>query len=278
MTLRGDFSEEMAEVAARRHALRIGVLGLAAILTPRLAAAQTFTATSISQAAQEARRDAGLLARRADDLLRLTVADGPERGRNAVGRFRADRLALGRELAAIFNSRVSEDDWLLVAPTRELELALAMRPLVVRLAPSEADLEASFKAPLAQVEPKSGEGADDAVLAIVLATLGFGERDDVLTAQLRSETTFDAAVKSAGNAVKAHRYGLAAFEFERLMRMVVLPRHVAIIAGRRGAGAARTLYQSLVVHFVPFIGWSYFTAELLAAVYLSRDTTAPVLR
>ena len=66
-----------------------GALAVSAF-APGRAAAQRFTATSISQAAQQARRDAGRLARRADNLLRLTVADGPERGAAAVRRFRAE--------------------------------------------------------------------------------------------------------------------------------------------------------------------------------------------
>ncbi len=38
------------------------------------------------------------------------------------------------------------------------------------------------------------------------------------------------------------------------------------------------LYKSLVVRFVPFIGWTYFVTLLLATIYYNRDTTAPVLR
>ena len=91
---------------------------------------------SISQAAQDARRDVGRLTRRADNLLRLTVADGPERGGAAVRRFRAEQAPLAHELAAVFNGRVSEDDWLLIVPTRELDLVLTMQPLVIRLAPT----------------------------------------------------------------------------------------------------------------------------------------------
>src|SRR6478672_11938481 len=82
-------------VASRRQVL--AALAMAA-LAPRLAAAQTFTATSISQAAQQARRDVGVLARRADNLLRQTVADGFERAGAAVRRFRAEQSVLSRDL------------------------------------------------------------------------------------------------------------------------------------------------------------------------------------
>ena len=78
--------------------------------------------------------------------------------------------------------------------------------------------------------------------------------------------------------MKSQRYGLAAFELERLMRVMVLPSNVAAIADDLGNDAARTLYKSLVVRFVPFVGWTLFRHLLLATIYYNRDTTAPVLR
>src|SRR5579864_5927406 len=158
---------------ARRTLLAmVGVAAAAAISTPRRASAQTWTATSISQAAQEARRDVGRLSLRADNLLRLTIADGPERGAAAVRRFRAEQIGLARDLATFFNSRVSEDDWLLVTPVRELDLALVMRPLVIRLAPTSDEVEAAIKQPLPQIEPLAGDNAEDVLLTMVLTTLG----------------------------------------------------------------------------------------------------------
>lgn len=251
--------------------------GLAAMLAPRLAAAQTFTATSISQAAQDARRDAGKLARRADNLLRLTVADGPAHGATAVQRFRAEQTALARDLAAIFNSRVSEDDWLLVVPTRELGLALTMQPLVIRLAPTSKEVEAAIEQPLAQIEPLAGDGADDVLLTIVLTALGLARRVGLFE-ELRNDRTLAAALKDATAAAKARHYGLAALELERLMRVMVLPGTIATIAEDLGKESTRTLYKVLVVRFVPFIGWTYFVTLLLATIYYNRDTTAPVLR
>jgi hypothetical protein len=79
--------------------------------------------------------------------LRLTVADGPAHSARAVIRFRHQQVALARELAALFNTRVSEDDWLLVVPIRELDLALAMQPLAIRLAPTSDEVEAAIKQP-----------------------------------------------------------------------------------------------------------------------------------
>jgi hypothetical protein len=267
---------------ARRDVLRAmprwaGALA-ATLFAPRLARAQVFTATSISQAAQDARRDAGKLARRADNLLRLTVADGPERGAAAVRRFRAEQVSLARDLAAIFNGRVSEDDWLLIAPTRELDLVLAMRPLVVRIAPTAKEVESALKQPLAQITPRPGEDAGDVLLAIVLANLGFARPAGELIARLKGDYTLGEALKGCAGAVTARRYGLAALELERLMRIVVLPANVATIAAHFGRDAERTLYKALVVRFVPFVGWTYFSALLLATIYLNRDTTAPVLR
>ena len=104
--------------------------------------------------------------------MRLTVADGPERGASAVRRFRAEQIGLARDLATIFNSRVSEDDWLLVTPVRELDLALAMRPLVIRLAPTADEVEAAIQQPLPQIEPLAGDTAEDVLLTIVLGRSG----------------------------------------------------------------------------------------------------------
>ena len=249
----------------------------AAVLTPRRLAAQTFTESSISQAAQDARRDVGRLSRRADNLLRLTVADGPERGASAVRRFRTEQIGLSRDLATIFNSRVSEDDWLLVTPVRELDLALAMRPLVIRLAPTADEVEAAIQQPLPQIEPLVGDTAEDVLLTIVLGALGV-PRHVALFEQLRNDRDLAAAAEGAAGALKSESYGLAAFELERLMRVMVAPNTVAAIAEDLGKDAARTLYKSLVVRFVPFVGWTLFDTWLLATIYFNRDTTAPVLR
>jgi hypothetical protein len=262
----------------RRRLLRLtGALAAAAFFAPRRVGAQTFNATTISQAAQDARRDVGDLARRADNLLRLTVADGPEHGARAARRVRAEQAVLVRELAAIFNSRVSEDDWLLVVPTRELGLVLTMQPLVIRVAPTSAEVEAALKQPLAQIEPLVGDTADDVLLTIVLDAMGVARRV-ALFEQLRDDRALAAALKDAAAAVKAQRYGLAAFELERLMRVMVRPGTLAAISENLGKDATRAVYQSLVVRFVPFLGWTYFDTLLLATIYYNRDTTAPVLR
>jgi hypothetical protein len=264
-------------VTARRDMLRLGGgLAAALALSPRLSA-QTFTASSISQAAQDARRDVGRLSRRADALLRVTVADGPTRGAAAVRRFRAEQVTLARDLAAVFNGRVSEDDWLLVSPVRELDLALTMQALVIRLAPSTEEVEAAVKAPLPQVEPLAGDSADDVLLTIVLAVLGL-ERRVALFEQLRNDRALASALKDAAAAVKAERYGLAALELERLMRVIVLPDNVQAIAENLGNEQRRRLYKSLILRFVPFVGWTFFDTLLLATIYYNRDTTAPVLR
>jgi hypothetical protein len=264
-------------VTARRDVLRVGGGLAAALALPARLSAQTFTASSISQAAQDARRDVGRLSRRADALLRVTVADGPTRGAAAVRRFRAEQVTLARDLAAVFNGRVSEDDWLLVSPVRELDLALAMQALVIRLAPSTEEVEAAVKAPLPQVEPLAGDSADDVLLTIVLAVLDL-ERRVALFEQLRNDRALASALKDATAAVKAERYGLAALELERLMRVIVLPDNVQAIAENLGNEQRRRLYKSLILRFVPFVGWTLFDTLLLATIYYNRDTTAPVLR
>ena len=210
-------------------------------------------------------------------MLRLTVADGPERSASAVRRFRAEQVTLARDLGAVFNGRVSEDDWLLVAPMRELDLALTMQPLVIRLAPTSDEIEAMLKQPLAQIEPLHGDDIDDVLLTIVLAELGL-ERRVALIEQLRNNRVLVAALKDAGAAVRAKRYGLAALELERLVWAMVLPDTVAAIAENLGKDSARVLYKTLVVRFVPFVGWTYFVTLLLATIYYNADTTAPVLR
>ena len=121
------------------------------------------------------------------------------------------------------------------------------------------------------------DSIDDVLLTIVLAALGL-ERRVALFAQLRSNRALMAALKDAGAAVKAKRYGLAALELERLMRAIVLPDALAVIAENLGKDSTRVLYKTLVVRFVPFVGWTYFVTLLLATIYYNADTTAPVLR
>ncbi len=261
----------------RRHFLRMAGGLTAAVIAPRFVRAQTYTATSISKAAQDARRDVGRLGRRADDLLRRTVAAGFEAGGAAVRRFRAEQVSLARELAAIFNGRVAEDDWLLIVPTPELGLVLQMRPLVIRLAPTPKEVEAALKEPLVDVEPLAGDTAEDVLHTLVLETLGL-ERRVALFEVMRNDFAVQAALKDTAAAVKARQYGLAAFELQRLMRALVRPSSVAAISEDLGQSAERTLYKKLIVRFVPFIGWSYFVALLLATIYQNRDSNAALSR
>jgi hypothetical protein len=78
--------------------------------------------------------------------------------------------------------------------------------------------------------------------------------------------------------VKAGRYGLAALELERLMYEMTRPSTIAALTDNLGKDAMRKMYKTLVVRFVPFVGWTYFVALLLVTIYFNRDTTAPVLR
>jgi hypothetical protein len=246
-------------------------------MAPGFAAAQVYTATSISQAAQQSRRDVGRLGRRADNLLRQTVADGAEKGAAAVRRFKAELAGLSRDLAAVFNGRVAEDDFLLIVPTRELDLALAMQPLVIRIAPRPEEVEASLKEPLPKIEPLKEDGIDDVVLMIVLSNLGVKTGDHAVFAQLKDDNALAAALRDASSAIRARQYGLAALELERLMRILSLPRNLEVIAGGKHE-RIRSIYKVLTVRFVPFVGWTLFTAQLLAGIYQNRDSTAPMLR
>jgi hypothetical protein len=160
---------------------------------------------------------------------------------------------------------------------RELDLALTMQPLVIRLAPTAAEVEAMLKEPLPQIEPLAGDSVEDVLLTIVLAVLGL-ERRVALFEQLRNDRALAEALKDAAAAVKARRYGLSAFELERLMRAIMLPGPIAAIGENLGKDSTRTFYKAPVVRFVPFIGWTYFVTLLLATIYYNRDTTALILR
>jgi hypothetical protein len=133
------------------------------------------------------------------------------------------------------------------------------------------------KQPLPVIEPLPGDQASDVLHTIILAALGL-ERRVALFEQLRNDAALEPALKDAAEAVKTQRYGLAALELERVMRIIVLPQTIAAITDNLGTGARYRLYKSLTVHFVPFVGWTYFVTFLLATIYLNRDTTAAVLR
>src|SRR6478752_5291440 len=68
---RSGFHEGTSMVASRAL-----LAAAVAALAPHRARAQVFTGTSISQAAQDARRDVGRLGLRADAMLRHVIADG----------------------------------------------------------------------------------------------------------------------------------------------------------------------------------------------------------
>jgi len=264
-----------ASVTARRELLRLAGAAAIAALAPRDARAQD--SETNGKAAQDARRDAGRLGRRADDLLRATVADGLQHDAAAVRRFRTEQVWLGRDLSHLLNTRVGEDGWLLIVPARELDLALAMEPLFIRLVPTVDEVEAVVKKPLAQIEPRPGDSAEDVLLTIVLENLGI-PRQAGLFETLRNEPNLELALMDAAASIKARRYGLAALELERLMQAVTLPNNVAAVKENCGEEGVYKLYKALVLRFVPFVGWSFFDTLLLATIYYNRDTTAPILR
>ena len=263
---------------ARRNLVGLaGGLAAAAAVLPRRTLAQVFSQTTISKAAQDARREVGRLGRRADNMLRHVIEAGPAHDAEAVQRFRTEQRPLAHGLVSVLNRQVSEDDWLLIVPTRELDFVLTMQPLAIRIAPTVDEVEAALKEPLPQIEPLAGDEAPDVLHTIVLQTLGL-ERRVALFEQMRNDAAFAPALKGAAQAVKTERYGLAALELERAMRAVASPGIIAAITENLGTGARYRLYKSLSVRFVPFIGWTYFTALLLATIYYNRDTTATLLR
>jgi hypothetical protein len=254
-----------------------GGLAAAAAFAPQQTLAQLYSQTTISKAAQEARREVGRLGQRADNMLRHVVEGGPEHGAEAVQRFRTEQNVLAHELVLVLNTRVSEDDWLLIVPTRELDLVLTMQPLAIRIAPTADEVEAALNQPLPQVEPLAGDTAEDVLLTIVLDALGV-ERRVALFEQLRNDRALASAAEGTTAALKSESYGLAALQLERVMRATTTPDMIAAITDNLGTEARYRLYKSLSVRFVPFVGWTYFTALLLATIYYNRDTTATVLR
>jgi hypothetical protein len=268
----------MDAAATGRRALFRLAFGLAAasVLGRKAALAQDYSETTISQAAQQARREAGRFGRRADNLLRLTIADGPGRNAVAVRRFRAEQVLFSRALVQLINTRVSEDDWLLIVPTRVLDLALAMQPLDIRIAPTAEEVEAEVAKPLPQVEPLVGDTADDVLLTLVLDMLGL-ERHVAMFEQLRNDRALQPALRAAAAALQAHRYGLASFALEWVMVAITLPHNIDTIREDLGEAGVRRLYKALVARFVPFLGWTLFDTALLAAIYYNGDTTALIL-
>ncbi len=254
-----------------------GGLAAAVAFAPRGTLAQLYSQTTISRAAQDARREVGRLGQRADNMLRHVVEGGSEHDAEAVQRFRTEQKVLAHGLVSVLNTRVSEDDWLLIVPTRELDLVLTMQPLAIRIAPTADEVEAALNQPLPQVEPLAGDTAEDVLLTIVLDALGV-ERRVALFEQLRNDRVLASAAEGSAAALKSASYGLAALDLERVMRAATTPEMIAAITDNLGTGARYRLYKSLSVRFVPFVGWTYFTALLLATIYYNRDTTAAVLR
>jgi len=266
---------------SRRAAVRFVAAVVGAAAWPRCAAAQWPKISEISQASLNARRDMGRLVWQADNLLRQTVADGDERASAAVRRFRAERAAISRNMAALLNSRVSEDDWPLLVPPSQIELQMAMQPLAIRLAPSGAAVEAAAASPLPAIAAAQGDTLADTLLVLIFGCLGFeraGPGLDGLLARLKQDTALRSALDNLAGALRLRRYGIAAFEIERLMRLVTGPANAAAIAELIGKDGLRTAYAGVVLYFVPFAGWGYFTAYVLATLYDSREAIGPLLR
>jgi hypothetical protein len=272
---------DKAAQPSRRTVLRSVAAVVGAAAWPRPGLAQWPKISEISQASLNARRDIGRLVWQADNLLRQTVADGDERAAAAVRRFRAERAAISRNMAALLNSRVSEDDWPLLVPPSQIELQLAMQPLAIRLAPSEVAVEAAVVAPLPKITPGQGDDLAAALLALIFDCLGVnrgGQNLDGLVARLKADAALRSAFDNVSAALRSRRYGIAAFEIERLMRLVTGPASTASIAELLGKDGLRTVYAGIVLYFVPFAGWGYFTAYVLASIYDSREALGPLLR
>jgi hypothetical protein len=274
---RRSWRADKALIERRNFVGLAGGLAAAAAFAPHRTLAQLYSQTTISKAAQEARREVGRLGQRADNMLRHVVEGGPEHDAAAVQRFRTEQKVLARGLVSVLNTRVSEDDWLLIVPTRELDLVLTMQPLAIRIAPTADEVEAALNQPLPQVEPLAGDTAEDVLLTIVIDALGV-ERRVALFEQLRNDRALASAAEATTAALKSESYGLAALQLERVMRAATTADMIAAITDNLGTGARYRLYKSLSVRFVPFVGWTYFTALLLATIYYNRDTTATVLR
>jgi len=272
---------DKATQPSRRTVLRSVAAMAGAAVWPRSGLAQWPKISEISQASLNARRDIGRLVWQADNLLRQTVADGEERAPAAVRRFRAERAAISRNMAALLNSRVSEDDWPLLVPTSQIELQLAMQPLAIRLAPAGTAVEAAVAAPLPKIAPAQGDDLAGTLLVLIFGSLGLDRAVpnlDGLVARLKADGALRSALDSVSAALRSRHYGIAAFEIERLMRLVTGSVNAASIAELIGKDGLRTAYGGIVLYFVPFAGWGYFTAYVLATLYDSREALGPLLR
>ena len=152
-----------------------------------------------------------------------------------------------------------------------------MRPLVIRIVPKADEVEAALKLALPRIEQHKDDDAETVVLQIVLAALDVPNSGRALAERLKADAAVASALKATANAVKARRYGLAAFEIEHLLDLLVEPDAVAVLAGQTG-GSPRPIYLTLVAQFVPFLGWTLMVSLILAAIYQNRDSTAPILR
>jgi hypothetical protein len=247
---------------------------MAGALLPVRVLAQWPKISEISQASLNARRDMGRLVWQADNLLRQTAADGDARAPAAVRRFRAERAAISRNIAALLNSRVSEDDWPLLVPTSQIELQLAIQPLAIRLAPVAAAVEDAVAASLPKVVPAQGDDLADILLVLILNCLGLDRGRpnlDALMARLKADAALRSALDRLAAALRSRHYGIAAFEIERLMRLLTGPGNAASIGELIGKDGLRTVYGGIVLYFVPFAGWGYFTAYVLASIYDNRE-------
>jgi len=230
-----------------------------------------------NQANLSAKRDIGRLASRADTLLRRTVEDGAERPGAAVDRFLSQQKEISSELSSIFNTRVKEDEWLPLVTAQNLDLALGLQALKIRLAPTPEEVTNSVTQPLPTVNPAPHESAFNVLLTIALDTPGLRELSAKLVEQLLKDGPTMSVLKNLRVALKAKQYGQAALELEALLKTIVSPRLYPLIVKAVGGEGAKKVLRAIVVRFVPFIGWAYTATCLLVSIYHNRDKIEALL-
>lgn len=275
-----DFLPPTGEVLPTRRLAAWQLTGLVATavsLPSRTALAQGAAASLATQENISIKIELGRLARRTDTLRRRTIEDGAERPADAATRFKSEEAKISPELSTLFNDRISEDKWDPLVSARQVELAIALERLKVRLAPTSDEVAESIKRPLAEVKPAANEDIFNVLLTVLLDAFGVKELGKALVDLLLADAPVKTVIEQLRRALKAKHYGEAALELERLLATVVSPRVLQLIGSKFGQKELELVLKRVVVRFVPFIGWGYMATCLLVSIYHNRASIERML-
>lgn len=254
-----------------------GIFATVAWLPSRLTFAQGAAGNIAAQDNIAIKIELGRLARRTDVLRRQTVEDGQEKPQSAVTRFKSEEPEISTGLSILFNERISEDKWNPLVSARQVELAIGLERLKIRLAPTPDEVGESIKRPLPEVKPAANEDVLKVLLQILLDAFGVKELGKALIDTLLADATIKTVLTELRSALKAKHYGLAALELERLLAVIVSPRLIQLIGSKLGQKEVELILRRIVVRFVPFIGWGYMATCLLVSIYHNRSSIERLL-